>query len=458
MVKAHLGVVALALVTFPAGEVTGQEADRTGGTDGWQAGFAKTVITPKKSMWLSGYGARTKPSEGKIHDLYARAAALRDPRGNTVVMLAADLIGIPQQMAEIVGEAVHDRHGIERSDLMLTSSHTHCGPALDQPLSHMLAMTEEDWTQVRQYQEDLNAKVIDVIGRAIENLQPARLSTGTGEVGFAANRRPPRGEGPVDHDVPVLRITTPDESELLGVIFGYACHNTTLNIDKWCGDYAGFAALYLEDRHPGCTALFFSGCGGDQNPHPRRKLELAEKYGRLLGVAVEDVLDSQTTPLAGPVVTAFRTIDLEFESVPGKRELTDDLDSDNRYRRQRARYLLDKWERQGELAGSYPYPIQVWQFGDRLTWVALGGEVVVEYSLRLKRELGRQRTWVTAYANDVMAYIPSEKVLQEGGYEGASSMIVYQQPSTWEPGLEDQIVQTVQDMATALRRQTASSP
>ncbi len=93
----------------------------------------------------------------------------------------------------------------------------------------------------------------------------------------------------------------------------------------------------------------------------------------------------------------------------------------------------------------------MWKLGTELTWVALGGEVVVDYSLRLKSELGQGKTWVTGYSNDVMCYIPSERVLEEGGYEGASSMIPYQQPSSWKKGLEARIVDTVQ----ALVKQTA---
>jgi neutral ceramidase len=88
----------------------------------------------------------------------------------------------------------------------------------------------------------------------------------------------------------------------------------------------------------------------------------------------------------------------------------------------------------------YPYPVQTWILGDGPKWAFLGGEVVVDYSLRLKRELGDGNTWIAGYSNDVMAYIPSERVLTEGGYEGASAMLYYTLPSAWAPGLEDKIV------------------
>jgi neutral ceramidase len=320
-------------------------------------------------------------------------------------------------------------------------------------LSYMLDMKDADWQQVREYQLWLNARMIELIDAAVADLKPARLSTGSGRTTFAANRRDPKGLGPYDHQVPVLRIESPDGRQLRGLVFGYACHNTTLGFYNWCGDYAGFAQLYLEDRHPDCVAMFFTGGGADQNPLPRRTIELAEKYGRMLATAVDDVLDdNDLKPVTGQLKTAFRDIDLKFATLPSKQELEDVQKTGSRFLKARATNLLKQWDEHGHLLETYPYPVQVWQLGNGLSWVALGGELVVEYQLRLKHELGDNRTWVTGYANDVMAYIPSERVLEEGGYEGDSSMIYYQMPSKWKAGLEQQIVDTVHELNRATRR------
>jgi hypothetical protein len=416
-------------------------------TELWQAGVARVVITPPEPMWLSGYGGRDHAAEGKFHDLYARAATIRDPQGETAVFISTDLIGVPIKMVRVVSEAAEKKHGIPRRSLMFTCSHTHCGPAVDHMLSYMLDMKDADWQQVRDYQQWLNAKMIEVIDAAIADLKPARLTTGSGKTTFAANRRAPKGIGPYDHQVPVLRIESPDGRQLRGLVFGYACHNTTLGFYQWCGDYAGFAQLYLEDRHPGCIAMFHTGGGADQNPLPRRTVELAEKYGRMLATAVDDVLDEgDLKPVAGRLRTSFKDIDLTFSSLPTREQLEDTQKNGNRYLKARATNLLKQWDEHGRLLETYPFPVQLWQVGDGLTWVALGGELVVDYQIRVKRELGNKRTWVTGYANDVMAYIPSERVLEEGGYEGDSSMIYYQMPSKWKPGLEQQILDAVHDL------------
>ena len=399
-------------------------------------------------MWMSGYGSRNKPAEGKVHDLFVRAAALQDATGHRVVMVSLDLVGVPRGMAQRVSAAAKAKYKLERADLMFCCSHTHCGPALDQSLTHMLDMKEDNWAQVMDYQKWLDARVTEAIDQAIGDLKPARLATGVGRCGFASNRRPPIGTGPIDHEVPVLRILSEDGSQLRGVIFGYACHNTVLSFYQFCGDYAGFAQLYLEERHPGATALFFSGCGADQNPLPRRKVELAEQYGRMLAVSVDAVLASDLSPVSGAVRAGFREIDLEFSAIPTRDELARTAESSDRFQRTRAKLFLKDLDAGKPISPTYPYPVQVWKLGNNgVTWIALGGEVVVDYSLRLKKELGIGKTWVAGYANDVMAYIPSERVLTEGGYEGDTSMIVYMQPSKWKAGLEDRIVQAVHELS-----------
>lgn len=418
----------------------------------WQAGFARVAITPTEPMFASGYGGRSKPSSGKIHDLYVRAAALTDPAGHSVVFVSLDLIGVPKAFADYVAAHCRKKYGLARADVMLCCSHTHCGPALDDKLSHMLALKDSDWAAIRHNQKRLNANVLGAIDAAFSSRKPAALAAGNGTAGFAVNRRPPIGKGPTDHDVPVLRITSPDGKTVRGLIYGYACHNTVLNFFKWCGDYAGFASLDLEAAYPKSVALFFSGCGADQNPLPRRKVELAQKYGRMLSAAVRKVAGGTMTPNRGNIRTAFRNIDLAFDDVPPKAAWERELKTGNRYQKARARLLLDEIAARGSLPKSHPYPVQVWNLGDRITWVALGGEVVVDYSLRLKRELGRQNTWVAGYANHVMAYIPSERVLKEGGYEGGRSMLYYQLPAKWKPGLEDQIVAAVRALAAETGR------
>lgn len=428
----------------------------------WKAGVARVNITPQETMWLRGYSSRDKPSEGKLQDLYAKALALEDPWGKRLVLVTTDLANISGEFADQVAAEARKRHGLGREQLMITVSHTHCGPLLADKDSVSYLVSPEFREKARRYTDWLRSQMVEMIGSAVRDLAPARLSWGIGKAGFAVNRREPtpqgikngtNPQGPVDHDVPVLRVDSP-EGRLRVVALGYACHNTTLALNQWCGDYAGFAQEYLEAAHPGVTALFFMGCGGDANPLPRRTVELCEKYGRQLADAADAALSGELRPMAGPARAAFDRIDLPLDKFPTRGDLETQLKAKSPEARNRAERLLKVLDERGKFERTYPYPIQVWQLGSGLTWIALGGEAVVDYSHRLKRELGAT-TWVTAYANDVMAYVSSLRVLKEGGYEATIFSGVLA-GSSWAPPAEEMIVAKVHELVALSRGEAAS--
>ena len=179
--------------------------------------------------------------------------------------------------------------------ITLSVSHTHTGPVVHSNLNTMYQLDDEQRQLVRDYADTLHQRVVEVVAAARKELKPARLEWGIGAATFAVNRRNnkekdvpqliEKGElkGPVDHEVPVLAVR--GAGELRAVVFGYACHATVLDFYQWSGDYPGFAQIALEKAHPGAVALFWAGCGGDQNPLPRRSVALAEKYGTLLAEA-----------------------------------------------------------------------------------------------------------------------------------------------------------------------------
>ncbi len=435
--------------------------------DKWRAGIATTVITPAESMWMSGYAARTKPSEGKVHDLRAKVLALEDGRGTKLVIVTVDLLGVPRPLRDWLEKQVKQSYKLPPENLLLNASHTHCGPVVKEMEDSIYGdsfygLSPEQIQRSRQYMETLQQKLLTLVGQAIENLAPAQLGYTHARAGFAMNRRSktdggfriaPNPDGPVDHDVPVLRIDSPD-GELRAVLFGYACHNTTLNFYKFCGDYAGFAQRYIEEEHTGTTALFVAGCGGDQNPYPRRgerSLEYCQHHGRALANAVEAALLSPARPIRGPVRSALDTVTLDFAEPPSRRQLQQQAESDDKYERRHAQVLLKELEQTGKIRTTYPYLVQVVQFGDDMTMVALAGEVVVDYSLRLKAELAGSPVWVAGYSNDVFGYIPSLRVLQEGGYEGGRAMRYTNLPGPWAPSVEKRIVDKVHKLVSKAR-------
>ena len=428
----------------------------------WKAGVAKAVITPEKSVWLAGYGSKRAP-DGKLHDLWMKALSLEDDKGQRVVLITSDFQGVPKIMSDRVFEQLQKQFKLERTQVMFTFSHNHCGPRLGDDLIDYYPVEAEQEALVEEYTTQMVTKTVAMVGESLSKLAPASLAIGEGKATFGVNRRNNREAdvadliakgtpliGPVDHAVPVMTVTRPD-GKLEAVLFGYACHPTTMSFLTWCGDYPGFAQLEIEKAHPGTTAMFVNTCGGDQNPLPRRKIELCEKYGHMLAVGVEEALKPPLKPVSAGLRTAFEIIDLPYLSNVTREELTELSKDLTGIKGRWSRRLLKKLDAGEKFESAYPYPIHAWRLGNEMLVVGMGAETVVDYALRFKREFG-EGTWVMGYADDMISYIPSRRVWEEGGYEGGSNLFEYGRPAyRWEGGIEDRISASVHKLVKQVR-------
>jgi len=420
----------------------------------WQAGVARVDITPSQSIWMGGYAARTHPSEGVRQHIFVKALALKDDTGAVTVLVTSDLLGFPGEVSAPIFSRLQQQFGLARERLVLNSSHSHSAPVVGHMLSPAYPYGEADMKIVSAFTTKLEDQVVEAIGEAIHNLAPAELSFEQGLAGVAANRRRAGHReypGPVEQDVPVLAIRAPDNT-LRAIVFGYACHNTVLDDYQINGDWAGYAQAALEKQYPGASAMFVQDCGADANPLPRRSVELAEHYGETITAAVDQVLNAKMRPIQGPLTAAFVSVDLPFQKPPSREELESRTNAKNGLLQRHARLMLQILDRDGKLPDHHSYPIQVWQFGKDMTFIALGGEVVVDYSLRFKRKYGFDTLWVAGYSNDVFAYIPSLRVLEEGGYEGGGAMIAYGQPAPFTSDVEEIVAQGVDSLMTRVRQ------
>lgn len=420
----------------------------------WKAGVAQAVITPEKAVWLAGYGTKRVP-DGKLHDLWMKALVLEDAGGRRVVLVTSDFQGVPKVMSDPVFSQLKQKFGLEREQVMITFSHNHCGPRLGDDLIDYYPVEAEQEELVREYTGQMVTRLVAMVGEALSKLAPATLQTGEGRATFAVNRRNNREAdvpsliekgtplvGPVDHSVPVMTVTDP-KGRLQAILFGYACHPTTLSFLTWCGDYPGFAQLELEKNHPGATAMFVNTCGGDQNPLPRRTVELCERYGHLLAAGVEEALKQPLKPVSTGLRTAFEYVELPYLKVMTRDELEAFRKDTNAIRARWAERMLKKLDAGEKFAESYPYPVHAWRLGREVLWIGQGAETVVDYALRFKSEFG-PGTWVMGYADDMISYIPSRRVWEEGGYEGGSNLYEYGRPALrWSGDVEDRIAASV---------------
>ncbi|MFO0977285.1 MAG: neutral/alkaline non-lysosomal ceramidase N-terminal domain-containing protein [Planctomycetaceae bacterium] len=312
-------------------------------------------------------------------------------------------------------------------------------------------------------------------------------------------------DGPTDKRVPVLAAHDVD-GKLIAVLANYACHCTTETgeFNQISGDWAGFAADMLEADFPGAVALIAIGCGADANPSPRGTHEQAKEHGRTMADEVKRVMASGRalalrdhaqqsalpsaqgrgqneasannakiaaavsspeeeqnalgglTPSRSPNASLHRInpairgniarIDLPLAPIPTRAEWEEAAKRPG-VEGSRARYFLKMLEDGQEIPTTVPnYPVQTWCFGDDLAMVFLGGEVVVDYSIRMNDMFVSDRLWINAYSNDVPCYIASARLLREGGYECDSSMLYYRRPTRLAPEAEDLICDTVQKL------------
>ncbi|MFV2069871.1 MAG: neutral/alkaline non-lysosomal ceramidase N-terminal domain-containing protein, partial [Pirellulales bacterium] len=380
----------------------------------WRAGVARVKITPAQPMWMAGYGSRTRPSEGKLTDLWAKALVFEQQPAGRAVLVTLDLLGIDRRLSMRIAARLKERYGLERNQVVFCCSHTHSGPVIADNLRplHYLRLPADQQQLIEDYAQRLEREIVELVGRALDDLRPVTLTWGSGRATFAVNRRENRAadvaalraqgtlKGPSDHDVPVLAVWDA-EQRLRAVFFGYACHATVLSHYLWSGDYPGFAQMEIERSHDGCTALFWAGCGGDQNPLPRRTVELAKAYGDQLAKGVDAALSGTMEPIGGKLVCRYHEVELPLADLPPRADLQRDAGSENVYVATRAKMLLGEIDAGEPLAQSYPYPVATWNVGSDVRMVFLGGEVVVDYALRVKTELDGPRTWVAGYSNDV---------------------------------------------------------
>jgi neutral ceramidase len=432
-----------------------------------RAGASKVKITPTTFGWMTGYGSRNKPAEGVKSDLWVRALAIEDSAGKRAVLVTADILGFPPELSRSIRKEAAAQFGLEPADLMFVASHTHGGPAIPQRPSMEIfhGLDETTGKDVFEYADWLQERVLEAISKALVARKPAKMTLSHAVAHFGMNRRfrnengtwsiKDNPQGLVDPDVTIVRAEAED-GKAIATVFTYACHGTTMGGDVYVyhGDWIGVACEEIEKATGGAPALYATGCGADLNPSPRGKFEHMDQHGKAMAGAVDAA--AAGVPLTGPIRTKLKMIDLPLDQPPTK-EILEKFSSDKNVFRQRFCKVMLGLMEQGKLPSAVPFPIQVWHLGQEKL-IALGGETCVEYALRLKKELGPERTWVVGYANEVPCYIPSEKVLSESGYEpgwdpangraiAGGSMMYYGWPVPFAPGIEERIISAAESLA-----------
>ncbi len=432
-----------------------------------EVGVAKIDISPYGPIRLSGYlrvGERAKESEGVLQPIWAKALAIGSDAQGPSVVITVDLAGIQAHMTAEVGSWLSKQTKFDPSHLSICASHTHSGP--DMGNSHSMyfdpKLPADQLARIAYYLDSLTPKLEKVALEALKNRTPSLVSWGQGTVDFAMNRRVIKNgvwighgqvpDGPVDHALPLMTVTDL-KGNIKALFVSYACHPTTLlwDIDKVHGDWVGEAQVLMEQDHPGAIAMVAQGCGGDSDPIERNDLTAVLHNGQKIANEVNRLLKTKLQPLTVAPTVKNVKVQLPFDHVPGVAEFAGML-TDSGAKGHNAEIYLERIVRGIPIDSSLTYPIQSWTFGKDLTMLFLGGEVLADYSLRLKRELGGDHLWINAYANDVKAYIPPKRVIKEGGYEVEVNMYYYDHPFRFSEKIEEIIVDAVHSIVPTLSK------
>ena len=426
-------------------------------------GIATRDVTPELPIRLAGYAGRKRPADKVDQPLRTQALALRNVSGERFVFVALDNCSVSHLLMQPVLQELSDRFQLGRGAVAVVCSHTHSGPMLQKTLTNMAVLPPEELAQIAKYTQSLRSNLVEVVGAALADFRPATLDYGLGRACFAMNRRVYQGDkvvfgnnpdGPADWDVPVLRVKGTNDA-VRAILFGYACHGTSVRSgDDWyevSSEYMGYARRLLEEHQPGATAIFLTGMGADSDPAPRGALLDARRHGLELAGAVIGVLDRPMRPVRGAFKLAYDEVALPLATPPTREQLEQDARSADAYVKRRADAYLNLLNAGQPLPGSLQLPVAALRLGDDLTFVLMAGEVVVDYSRRLKRTLAADHPWPIGYAYEVPCYIPSARVIKEGGYEAEYSLIYYGLYGPFRGEVEGLLVGRLEQLVKGLR-------
>jgi hypothetical protein len=429
-----------------------------------EVGIAVRDISPELPIRLAGYAGRKRPADKLDHPLLVQALALKNQSGERFVFVALDNCEVSGAFMQPVQRELADKLQLARGTVAVVSSHTHSAPVLEQTLSDMAQPQPEERERIEKYSRLLQARIVEVVGAALADCQPAVLDQGMGRASFAMNRRVYQGDkvvfgdnpdGPVDWDVPVLRIKGTNGT-VRAILFGYACHGTSVRDgDDWyvvSGEYMAYARQHLEALQPGAVAMFLTGMGADSDPAPRGRLLHAKRHGLELAGAIIGVLDRPMRPVRGAFKLAYDEVELPLAAPPGREQLEKDARSEDISVKMRAEAYLKLLNANQPLPDSVKLPLAVLRLGDDLTFVLMGGEVVVDYSRRIKRIFADDHPWPIGYAYEVPCYIPSARVIKEGGYETESSLIYYGFYGPFRPSIEALLLNRLEALVAGVRK------
>jgi neutral ceramidase len=414
-------------------------------------GIAKDIITPYQNMTMAGYAVR-KDKFKLIHDdLYVKAVMFKDNK-KTILILSLDLCSHSRDFTEMAKDYAAEKYGVAKECTIVNFTHTHAGPTVKR-------RNYRNYSD--EYENYLTNRVKTCIDKCFLNSFNGSLSYGTIEGIWNINRRvkkngtvdmDPNLGGVTDRTLHILKLED-EEQNIKGIVINYACHPVTLgSVLDISSEYPGRTCVLLDAMYYGCTSLFLQGAGGNARPlvtadglkFKQCSFSEVDDMARTIAYNVRDFISSGKMNSIGPTLDAISfSIPLEYELK--SKDFYENIIKDENTKeplRESATKVLEKYD---TYKRSVPLDAGVIKLCDNTYIVHLGGEICAEVKHNIVDVCKGKNIIFLGYTNEVISYIPDDKINEEGGYEAEGYWIEFGISVKYKKGIDDAINSRVLD-------------
>lgn len=407
-----------------------------------QYGIAKAIITPDSRMHMIGYAEYYRRVFEAIHDdLYVRCFVVKSEDAVNLI-ISYDLLFHDRSLTERIEDYVKANYNIRSQNIILSYTHTHYAVAVSGYASEL---------SNPEYEEFLFQQTRYVINKAMLSVKEGHLEYAILHSITSINRRKlqgrkyvmaPNPKGDKDEELVVLKVVD-HQCKIVALLVSFACHpNIRRDSLVLSGDYPGRVCQLLEAEYYGATALFLQGCGADarasitveREGFVARDFDAVDDMSRMLTQTItrEIIRSNLFTSLGGPILSEKFSINCPLEVYPisffEKEVATETLDA----LRYRASYIVENYN---TLPNYCTVHGCVWTMSNNFMIISLGGEVCYSTKQMFQRAFPEYAVLVIAYA-DSTAYVPSDLIINQGGYEHEGSVVEYSLKGEFLAGID----------------------
>lgn len=421
---------------------------------------SRVDITPVMDVFMDGYGARNGLSKGVHDSIYANSLLLKD-NGSSFLILSMDILSIKREKADEIKQKIAAKYGLSGQNILIHATHVHSGPALAAKLSRGC---------IEEYVKFFDEQVMKSVDMCFKDTKTGTLYYGEGETYIGMSRRQraggevrlaPAPDVPVDRKLSVVVIKDKNE-KIAAVIFNCACHPATMGGDNYLisAEFPGVARKVIEESFPGSTSLFIQGACGDINPAVISKgSEYRQAYfsdvefsGKILANDVSQVIKyglKKVEPSFGFHIRSL-TLPIGEYRMEYFREMAE---SGQEYRRKYGKYMLEKIEK-GEETKEVKYDLGIIRLASNLKMITFEGEVCSEYGVWIREFEPLVNIMIAGYSNGHKSYLPTKRILHEGGYEATVTYCWAGYPGPYAENVQDIVLNAVKEEFSGGYRQT----